>query len=662
MKFVNIKSIELQNYRQFKEAKVEFSQDKDRPFTIIEGKNGFGKSNLLNALTWCFYGVEEHLKHAKEEESEPIVNTREINSLKDGERTKAKVTVKLSTDKGDIKIEREIWGRKSGGKFYLDEEPHFQILEQGERGNWEQAIYPNYRINRILPQIVIRFFFFDGEQLRQFFENISQKDVQDAIFDISQVSLIDLASTHLSQILSDYRAEDKSDDPRLYRLKEDIDFFKKNIESAPNEIKKFEIQIQEAKKNISRIDAELRSSNIEVIKQLQERREDIEKECNQILSDINQLEEEFGDYSISNVPLVLAKDSIKQTLDRLSKLSMEGILPPKIEDTFVRELLDVKKECICGTDLSSGKAREQLIKMLEDRKLKEGVAKEANELRYELNSLLKLTKGFDEKSGSYINKMRGLNERYKEKNGELNEITAKLKKYGEFSKEDLINKERERENFNGAIQECIEKIASLKASMDNYIRQLKEKEAEYDHLSKQVIKNKKLIQKREFIKKGIDVLEGVKDKLINELRVEIEKNTAQFFTKMVSAKTFDEISIGEDYKIRIIKGGQPALKSLSVGETLLLGLSFMAALRKVSGFVAPVVIDTPLAPIDKDYRANLVDFMSTALEDTQIILLLKDTEYTENVKNKLKNKRGIEKLLKHDKTIGFTEVVDYGQR
>ena len=129
---------------------------------------------------------------------------------------------------------------------------------------------------------------------------------------------------------------------------------------------------------------------------------------------------------------------------------------------------------------------------------------------------------------------------------------------------------------------------------------------------------------------------------------------------MVSAKTFDEISIGEDYKIRIVKGGQPALKSLSVGETLLLGLSFMASLRKVSGFVAPVIIDTPLAPIDKDYRDNLIDFMSTALDDTQIILLVKDTEYTENVKDKLKPKTGIRKLLKYDKHTGFSEVVDYG--
>ena len=111
MNFVNIKSIELHNYRQFKDTKVDFSQDKQKPFTIIEGKNGFGKSNILNALTWCFYGFEEHLKNARDEETEPIINSREISSLKDGERTNAKVIVKLSTDKGDIKIEKILYRR-----------------------------------------------------------------------------------------------------------------------------------------------------------------------------------------------------------------------------------------------------------------------------------------------------------------------------------------------------------------------------------------------------------------------------------------------------------------------------------------------------------------------------------------------------------------------
>ena len=56
-----IESIKIQNFRQYKgPMTVEFSLDKNKNFTIIRGTNGAGKTNLLNALTWCLYGEELH--------------------------------------------------------------------------------------------------------------------------------------------------------------------------------------------------------------------------------------------------------------------------------------------------------------------------------------------------------------------------------------------------------------------------------------------------------------------------------------------------------------------------------------------------------------------------------------------------------------------------
>ena len=62
-----LKKVELRNYRQFEDGAAVFSTKKNQPFTIIEGRNGFGKSNILNAITWCFYGIEQHLKNTNDE-------------------------------------------------------------------------------------------------------------------------------------------------------------------------------------------------------------------------------------------------------------------------------------------------------------------------------------------------------------------------------------------------------------------------------------------------------------------------------------------------------------------------------------------------------------------------------------------------------------------
>jgi len=66
--------LELENYRQYREQKIEFSTGEDgKRITIIEGANGAGKTNILNAVTWCLYGIEQHI--GDKDKGLPIVTT-----------------------------------------------------------------------------------------------------------------------------------------------------------------------------------------------------------------------------------------------------------------------------------------------------------------------------------------------------------------------------------------------------------------------------------------------------------------------------------------------------------------------------------------------------------------------------------------------------------
>ena len=58
---LRIKSIELKNFRPYEDVIIEFSQDKKKSFTIIEGNNSAGKTSLINAMYWCLYGKEQFL-------------------------------------------------------------------------------------------------------------------------------------------------------------------------------------------------------------------------------------------------------------------------------------------------------------------------------------------------------------------------------------------------------------------------------------------------------------------------------------------------------------------------------------------------------------------------------------------------------------------------
>lgn len=54
-------SIQINNFRQYEELKLVFPKNGQYDLHIINAENGVGKTNVLNAITWCLYGKEPHL-------------------------------------------------------------------------------------------------------------------------------------------------------------------------------------------------------------------------------------------------------------------------------------------------------------------------------------------------------------------------------------------------------------------------------------------------------------------------------------------------------------------------------------------------------------------------------------------------------------------------
>ena len=63
----------------------------------------------------------------------------------------------------------------------------------------------------------------------------------------------------------------------------------------------------------------------------------------------------------------------------------------------------------------------------------------------------------------------------------------------------------------------------------------------------------------------------------------------------------------------------------------------MSALMTISGFHAPVIIDTPLGKIDDEHREQITTELPKFLQGTQLILLVTPTEYDDTVRKIYKN-------------------------
>jgi DNA sulfur modification protein DndD len=189
---------------------------------------------------------------------------------------------------------------------------------------------------------------------------------------------------------------------------------------------------------------------------------------------------------------------------------------------------------------------------------------------------------------------------------------------------------------------------------------IQEWEKEYRKELEKEKKHHTLLKKLNLCEDALKILKLMKMELISEVRETIESKTKEYFLSLIWKKdTYSEVKIDNNYRVSVLsKLGSESLGSLSAGERQILALSFMAALREISGFDMPVIIDTPLGRISGEPKDNVAQSLPEYLTDTQVTLLVTDQEYTPSVKKLLSRRIGKEYELKFNEIDSETQVIE----
>ena len=150
-------------------------------------------------------------------------------------------------------------------------------------------------------------------------------------------------------------------------------------------------------------------------------------------------------------------------------------------------------------------------------------------------------------------------------------------------------------------------------------------------------KNAFLKSKLVLVQNALNVLHDTEKIIKTKIRKQVERSINENFKILIRKKTaFKAITIDDNYIVKVHHAdGYNVINDLSAGEYLILGLSFMSSLMTISGFQAPVIIDTPLGKIDDEHRDYITTQLPKFLEGTQLILLVTPTEYDAKVKMNL---------------------------
>jgi DNA sulfur modification protein DndD len=634
---IQIHSVELKNYRQYEgKQTVELAASRSKNINVIEGENGAGKSNLLNAITFCLYDSEEHLEDFRDEGLSiyPLANRSTLEDVDEGEEVNGYVEVRLGRSEPEYRFKREFSTVKNGENSFSDASDDLE-LQRKEGTNWEIKDNPNAHLNQILPVDVRDYFLFDGERLDTFFEEEYAEKVERGIVDVSHIDLLDRAHRHLKRVRNDLQDEDDFSG-REDEIREELNKRKERLDELEEERDTIKENLSETKQHIREKEQKLEDSDDKYVQSKQEQRSEAKDRLKKLREREAKLKDKSGNILAEAGPIVYCRDALEYTVDEVTELHDKGEMPPRIKDWFLRELIE-RGTCICGEDI--GPDHEHSLEELLDDISDEPDEHETLEAKSEVPRILDYGNEKVEELLELRQDLRTVHQEQEEKQSQITEITEELKKY------DTSDEEIDVDEIESQLEELENRKSKLEDRKKQVLKDIAVKEEERDEKDEELTeelgkkeKHKELVAKLEFLNEAIENVTSIRETVLEQIRTEAEEKVEEYFNQLIWKDEDYEIELQEDYTIRVLdEFGMDKIGSLSAGEKQVLALSFMSALTSISGFEAPIVIDTPLGRISGEPRNRIAENLPDYIEDTQLTFLMTDSEYTTQVESRLKD-------------------------
>jgi len=626
---MRIEKLVLQNYRQFRHAELDFSRTAGNDLHIIRGMNGTGKTNILNAFNWCLYGDEPHL--AKDSQQLPRLNLGCIRDSDGSQNEEVRAELWLKTRDGNYLVfeRRESYRVQGHDEHPLVQERSFEARVTDAKGNIkilrdEEAAYC---AERFVPRLMREFFLFDGERLDRYFKEATAQNIRHAVFELSQIHLLENLEQKLDATLKDVRREAGKASPAIEQSRERLDTLENRLGDLDTQRQACIDQVNLSKDKIAEYLEMLRGvpdvATLEAERQgLGERR----KQKEQLRADKAAQKREALFQSGMSIGVWPAMDQILQIIDQKRE---DNEIPPTVDKGLLDSILRDHLCRICGRALDEESTR-HVKQLAEEVRLSSAVLRELVNMENALRLRADTLSHFDAQLREMTSEIREYETELDAIERRKNEIDRELEGYNIHR---ITEWHKERQNFENARDTNQRKLGMLDAQRDGLLVQIRALKASLD---KELKKETKLAQLRKeigFCASALEVVRQTKHSIMTQTRREIESETKALFMDFAWKKeTFRDVHIDDDYGIHLMHSmGYDCLGAASAAERELLALSFTLALHKVSGFDSPIVIDTPVARVSDEHRVNFGRVLLEVSADKQTVLLFTPAEYSQDL-------------------------------
>ena len=618
-------SLSMENFMPFKgQTKIAFPQEEERNVMMVFGENMRGKTSLLNALRWGFYGkaLGRHLREI------PLHDLHNKEAAREGDWT-MEVRIEFSAGGHHYTLLRRAQKKPLVVQPSRPEDYSLEVgLQKDSVAVSGHAI--ESEINRYAPEQVSRFFLFDGELLQEYEELLIEgseqgKGIKAAIEQVLGVPTLINGRSDLGTILRTAQRQQSKDLAHVAGLELQASkqaSIQSKLDALESDVKRLGDKLAQTKGSRAVLDDDL--EKVDSVHRAKIRLDATRERQKRIVSEQDSIRQER---------LLLLRDAWRDVLkpklearsrllaekkDKLSLRAQEkNRLEAQAENT--KKLLDTSKCPTCEQTLESA-LRGRMGRVLGELEVQLSVMavdqKEMSDITAELRTVNDLlSKSVAGRISEIESVTRKLEIELTRVENEAEALESEIRGY------DTAEIARKRVLRDGLLREegqLARDIEIVTKSIDSEKRELAIIARTFqDTPSARVSRSTAMVKVTSSLER---VFSESIERLRDELRKHVEARASEAFKSLTTQKSYSGLEINKNYGLKILDERGSHVTVRSAGAEQIVALSLIDGLARTGRAAGPVVMDTPFGRLDLQHRDNILRYLPTTT--SQLILLV----------------------------------------
>lgn len=632
----------LRNIFSYRDTRVDLEGTiLGRNVTLISGRNGYGKTSFINAVKLLFVGPNEDMCLAVQQGGKLTPRQYVLGVGEDwmgifnrsarsaGERD-ASVSIGWSETIGDVEAKRS-WHIQ--GDSYQE---HLQVELLGESPSYWEADEAQQFLNERLPEEYLPFFFFDGEQIQHLAE-ANRTRLSQHIERLLNIAHVGTLVDQLYEVSRDWRRQAMPGQARaeLAVLEKEQAQIEAAMLVTEEKITALMTERREIERLIKEGDAYLEGKRVATLTQNEAH---LTGERERLMEQLDRDQEHLVGSLPITAPLLINPDLVRQAMDEI-KAFLKDDSTIQV-DALQRVLANLSERVFDHPPFSKPQLTESQKRFYKQRldallnayipapeDLNNGLLSIDTSEAQELLTLLGHFALADEERRIQGERLKSISRNKRS----LAEIEARLNDLSNLPTDEQAEYRRRKAEY----EDHHQRLGAIDVELRQAEKQRNEQRSALEAKAKEIRAQEKQLtlsaqveRRLRITQESRDFFLAYKEELKRRKRGAIEEALNLRFKELMTSQGFiDRIQVDEQFGIHYLDStGSPiAMGSLSAGMKQLAATALLWALKEVSGKAVPLIVDTPLARIDREHQDNLLRRYYPQVAE-QVIVLPTDAE------------------------------------